>query len=380
MKPEYLQKFRAYLEVDLSIIADNVNLLRDYFPKCTIQSVVKGDAYGLGAVEVAKKLNDIGVNSFAVDTISEGIALRNSGVVGEIMVIDGGLSSLAEQAIEYNLSPGIPNIHLLNSYERAAKALNKKIPIWIVANVGFNRSGYNKYDEFRGFLENVVSCKFLQTKGVYSHLSNADNSHDANIIQIEKYFECLELTRSVLGESIASSLFASHGILRWASKYQTDYIRPGVIMYGEHMFDELVINDSLKEALMKFKSCIKVKAQVSEILHFNEDNFLGYGRQHVVRANQSVVTIPVGFADGYPSGANEKPAILNGALTRTIGATGMTAMQVDATGNFDVSIGNWVTLIGREAGVELTARDVAKASGLSIYELLSRLKLKTNYI
>src|SRR5215213_2528357 len=232
------QAARAVMEIDLAALRHNIKLINRISGGAKVIAVVKGDAYGLGASVVARTLESCDVPAFAVDNVAEGIELRRAGIAKPILIIDGDVPDNAELAITHELMPGIADEPLLKAYDSAAGRHGRKHAIWLATNVGFNRSGYRSLDEFERFLLSVRACHQLEVKALYAHLTNSNSDADITLAQVEEFSEKARRAREVLGSDLEISLFASHGLMRWARAFPTDWVRPGLLLYGENNFTD----------------------------------------------------------------------------------------------------------------------------------------------
>src|SRR5690606_792644 len=133
-------------------------------------------------------------------------------------------------AVRYRLTPGISDTEQLEAYNELANKQNARLPIWLLTNVGFNRSGYREQDAFSGFVKRASACPKLYIDAVYAHMTNAHAEADISLRQIEAFFERVSIAERILNRKVATSLFASHSILRWSKTYPTDWVRPGIII------------------------------------------------------------------------------------------------------------------------------------------------------
>src|SRR5262249_11468298 len=161
-------------------------------------------AYGLGAVPIARILQDQGAAAIGTDNVAEAIELRKNGIFLPILVIDD-LPHNASLAVEYDLTPSIVDEELLDALQRAAADRERRLPVWLVANVGFNRNGYRDARRFSRFVEQARKSPNLIVQGVYAHLSHANDDPDVSSAQVREYEELLQVARRILNSRIQSS-------------------------------------------------------------------------------------------------------------------------------------------------------------------------------
>lgn len=341
---------RAVLEVELTAIRHNVEIIRRISYGAKVMAVVKGNAYGLGARVIGRMLQSWGVPAFAVDNVAEGIKLRAGGIHAPILVIDGDLPDKAFLAIAYNLTPGIAQENLLLAYEQAAAQHGKKHPIWLVANVGFNRSGYRNLEKFTSFALRAFECRHLEVRAVYAHLTNSNGNAKISLAQIDEFREVASRAKEIFGPELETSLFASHGLVRWAKAFPTDWVRPGVLLYGEHAFDKDRIKPETAEAIQQFRPAIRLRSRIIHLLDILSEIFgeekTGSDQRLKMRPRPRLATVSIGFGSGYPSGAKKLHPLVRGRRVSLFGDVGMDNLLLDVTDLPEVELYDWVTLIG----------------------------------
>jgi alanine racemase len=371
---------RAALEVDLVAVRHNVEVIRRAAGGARVMAVVKGDAYGLGATVIARALETWGVPALAVDNVAEGVELRAGGISIPIMIIDGDVSDNATLAVEHDLAPGIAHERLLAAYDDAARRRGGKHSIWLASNVGFNRAGYRDPEKFARFAARASECRHLEVRGIYAHLTNSNSDADLTLSQIEEFKRQAERARQVLGTGLETSLFASHGLVRWARAFPTDWVRPGILLYGEHDFAGEELEPEAADLLRQFRPVVSLRARVIHLLEFSGAEGVGYGQQYRTRPGQRLATVAVGFGGGYPSPPGRAYALAGGRRAAVFGKVGMDALQIDVTDAPGLALDDWATLIGCDGAERISVRELARAAGTSPYELMRRLRCHRTYI
>jgi lysine 2,3-aminomutase len=375
---EQAHNARAVLEVDLDAIAHNLDLVRQFSGTSKVMAVLKGNAYGLGAVPIARLLEAHGVEAFATDNIAEGVELRAQGISRPIMIIDGDVPENVALAMEFNLTPGIADTEQLRAYQDSAAAVSRRHPVWLVANVGFNRYGYRDLSRFSQFVAEAGACPNLEVQGVYAHLTNADSDSEINLAQIAEYELFLEKARAILGPQLASSLFASHGLVRWGRQFQMDWVRPGLVLFGEHMFDQTVEAETL-ERVRQLRPAIRLRARITHLVDFARADGVGYGQRLQALPGQRLATVAFGFGSGYPLRGNGLPALVDGKPAALFGDSGMDSLQIDVTG-IDAKLYNWITLAGTDGDQRQPFSLLAQRAGTNVYQLISGLRCRRIYL
>ncbi len=359
---------RAWVEICLPNLSRNVEALQKVLPDgCRIMAVVKANAYGHGAVEVSAYLNRIGVNTFAVATIDEGICLRRQGVNGEILILGYTPAERAPELFRYRLSQTVADTEHAMELDR----FGKKLSVHIKVNTGMNRLG----ESFR-HAEEIVSvfhCKNLIIEGIFTHLCVADSRRESDIdftnLQIRCFYQLLYRLKSE-GISIPRThVQSSYGVLNYPS-LSCDYARIGIALYGV-----LSTSDSRIKCSLDLKPVLSLKSRVTLVRSIGPGEGVSYGRKFIAQKKTTVAVISVGYADGYPRALSvgKGQVLIHGRRASIIGRICMDQLMADVTGIPDVKRGDVVTLIGRDGMEEITAEEVAENAGTITNELLSRL-------
>ncbi len=369
---------RAVLDIDLGAIAHNLALVRALCPGAKIMPILKGDAYGMGAAPIALALQRQGVAGFGVDNVGEGVALRNSGVRLPILVLDGCVAENAGIGIQYELTPGIASEQLLWAYEEAAHKSRRQVSVWLYFNCGFNRSGYRASDEFSRFVQAAAKCRWLSVSTLYSHLTAAHSDAAYTARQIDEYESALSIARAVLGAPVASSLLASHGILRVAGTFATDWVRPGIMLYGADCFESHALTRTIGNRLAQLVPAVCMRARLLHKRTFQHDEFYGYGCARQARAGQCLGTVAAGFGNGLPLGPENASYTLGTRHYRVV-CVGMDYSQIELPAGSAPEIGDWLTLFGDSRLGCRSLKDFAASVQLSPYVLMRRIQAARRY-
>ena len=366
MEEELTKQNRAWLEINLDNLEHNVNQIKSVIPEtCKIMAIVKANAYGHGMIEIAKKLNEIGVQDFAVATLSEGINLRKNNIKGNILIL--GYTDLkdVEYIIKYDL------IQTIVDYEYAKKIekmkLEDKLKVHIKINTGMNRIGesYKNIDN----LIKTYQIKNIEILGTYSHLCVADSlkSDDVEFTneQINNFFECIDKIKSLGYDTGKIHIQASYGILNYP-ELNCDFVRPGIIMYG-------IYNEDEPKTRLNLKSVLTLKARITSVKEIEEDESVSYGRTFIAKTKKRIATVCIGYADGYPRNLGNKDVqvMVNGQFAEIIGRICMDQLIIDVSQIKEIHQGDIVTLMGEQK--EISAETIANKADTITNELLSRL-------
>jgi len=359
---------RAYLEINLNNLKHNVMVLKRAMPKnCELMAVVKAEAYGHGAFEIAAYVNRIGVKAFAVATIDEGIELRGYGITGEILILGYTAPARARELRKYDLT------QTLIDYEYAL-ILNQQgynVKTHIKVDTGMHRLGFDTEDA--EYVSTVFSMKHIRVSGIYTHLCAADSWNEEDIrftnMQIENFYQLIKRLkeRGIVLPKI--HIQSSYGLLNYP-ELNCDYVRAGIALYGV-----LSSPDDHTKLQLDLRPVLSLKSKVILLREIRKGDSVGYSRAFVADRDSLIAILPIGYADGYPRSLScgKSYVLINGQKAPIVGKICMDQLAVDVTGIPDVKTGTIATLIGKDSDEEMTAPVVADSSESITNELLCRM-------
>lgn len=345
---------RTWAEIDLDNLEYNIKKIKELSHGKEIMAIIKADAYGMGAVSIAKELSDLNVNIFGVSSLEEGIELRNHNIKKEILILAGSFNEELEMAKCYDLQVTITDFTQIE-YMIQHKV---EIPVHIKVDTGMGRVGFTLEDA----LEALKLCKenSINVVGLYSHLSVSDESNLESIEytkeQIEK-FKQLEKIKDT--ENIKYiHILNSGGILNFSNTYCTNVVRAGIIMYG-------VYGDGIIDSL---KRVFTLKSKVLFLKELKEDIDISYGRVGKGYKGETVATVAVGYADGYRRElSNEGNLTIHGVKCKIVGKVCMDMVMVKIPEEIKdkVKVGDEVIVMGEDIF------EISQKINSSIYELFT---------
>lgn len=363
-----IKQNRAWIEINLDNLNNNIEQIKSIIPKDTkIMAVVKANAYGHGMVKVAKYLNRIGINNFAVATLSEGIMLRKKGIKGNILILGYTDLKNIKYVITYRLIQTIVDYEYAKEIEKLD--LKQKLKVHIKINTGMNRVGenYKNIDK----LAKIYKIKNIKILGTYTHLCSSDSLNENDVLftrnQIENFYNCINTLKRLNCNIGKIHIQASYGVLNYP-ELQCDYVRTGIIMYG--VYSNYKENTKIK---LDIKPVLSLKAKITTLKEIAKGETIGYGRTFVADKNIKIATVGIGYADGYPRNlSNQNTEVLvNGEYATIVGRICMDQLIIDVSNIKSIKREDIVTLIGKEE--KISAEKIASKSGTITNELLSRL-------
>ena len=351
----------AWREIDLGAIRHNVSEIRRRLRNGThLMAVVKADAYGHGAVEVAKTALNSGADYLGVATIEEAIELREAYVNGPILVLSQPPESAIPLLLGYNIMPAIFTPDFAIAYGEAADALDRKAPYHLKINTGMNRIGV-RHDEVLDFLHQTSFHRALDLVGTFTHFATADCEGTLDFqIQEKRFIEALKEMHAAGFDPGIIHAANSAAIIRYPNTH-FDMVRLGISLYGYYPCPETIPMIDLRPAM-------SVYARISDAKLVPMSEGVSYGMNYRSTGSVKICTIPLGYADGLRRGLSGKVQFLiDGVPVRQVGNICMdqTMFEVNLRSSasrtrIDPQIGDKVVIVGQQNGAQATVEDMCR--------------------
>ncbi|MFH1415248.1 MAG: alanine racemase [Elusimicrobiota bacterium] len=348
---------QTFVRVDLNSLRNNFSKIRD-IANMAVMPVVKADAYGHGAVNVAKALEEEGADILGVATIEEGIELRENGIRLPVLIL-GSIYPMEnfEAIIEYDLTPIVASRFSAESLENTAKTKNKKVAFHLKVDSGMGRIGLSPDSAVKLWNE-IEDSMFLSGEGILTHFSRADEDAEYTIRQIDAFKSVISRLHNIPKFVHAAN---TAGIMNFSDSYFT-LLRPGLAVYG--LYPDGVRNEHGFKPVLSWHSSIVFLKDVPE------GTPISYGGTWVAPARSRIATLCVGYADGYRRAlSNKSKVIIRGKKCPVIGRVCMDMIMVDVTDVKGVSIGDEAVLIGSDSGESITVEEMASWAETINYEI-----------
>lgn len=356
--------------VDHQAIRHNLGVLQASAGGRKLMPVVKGDAYGLGAVAVARTLIDAGADALAVDTVAEGLVLRAAGIDHPVLVMDVDVPDNAAACVTAGLTPTVARPEQARRYAALAREHGEPVTVWVRTNIGFNRFGPR--DDFGPLLDELRDYRsWLRFAGLFAHLTSSAWEERETGQQAAEFAERLARTRASLGEQVVGSLAATHGLLHPTALVGTTWVRPGIGLYGTVAATARQLPGWHASGFDRLRPAWQVRARVLDVVTVTRPEGLGYDRTAPVVPGQRLASVAIGFSRGITSAAAGFSGLLHGRRCTRVGRPGMDCTQVDVTEVPRVSVGDWLTVVGGSGELSLSAEQVSAEMGCSVYELMA---------
>lgn len=356
-------------EINLEALSHNVNALKSLLNEnTTFMGVIKADAYGHGAVQIANHLIEKHhVNHLAVALLDEGIELRKAGIKTPILILSPIEVENARIAIEYDLTLTVFTTTLAQQINKEAKSLNKKASIHLKVDSGMSRIGVLSKEEGKTVLEALDSSK-VNIEGIYTHFADADNMEDSSYTK--KQFAQFKEIYTYL-EAQGYSFEYKHSCNTAATirfpEFHLDMVRVGIGLYGYHA-DEAMVNE------LDLTPVMTVKSFLSYIKTLDENKSIGYGRTYTTNTKRVIGTIPIGYADGVPRHlSNQGHFVVSNQRASIVGRVCMDQIMLDLTNISGVKLEDEAVLFGDTGKGHPSLYDIAKMTYRFHYELLTNI-------
>jgi len=352
--------------IDLNALRHNFQIVRKRVgSKVKVMGVVKANAYGHGAVEVARVLVSAGCEFLGVAFPEEGIALRNGGLTAPILVLAGALPDQIPAILSNDLLPTVTTTEVASFIDReVAHSGRPPVKVHIKVDSGMERQG-QRVEEAFPFVSDVCRMKHLSVEGIYSHFANSDDTTSSfPKEQLDRYLNFMR-TLERGGIEIPLRHIANSGGITNMPEAHCTLVRPGIMLYGYAPSRSNPENDTLRPVLSLTSAVMFVK-QVPA------GTSISYGRTYFTKAKTKIATVPIGYADGYSRSLSNKAYVLvRGRLCPVVGTICMDQLMIDTGEDGSVQVGDEVTLIGSSGGETITAWDIAEQTGTIPYEVLT---------
>ncbi len=345
----------AIVEFSTAALLHNARTAREYAPNSKLIAVIKANAYGHGAVQVARILEaEAEVDAFAVARLDEALSLRDAGIKKKILVLQG-FTQIEELTIfhEHQLDAVVHSEYQIEYLENSQ--INASLSVWLKIDTGMNRLGVQPA-QFKLLLTRLRECRSVADEVKFmTHFANADDRQDRKTQQQESCF--IETINDETGQKSAAN---SAAIIAFPVAHY-DWNRAGLMLYGASP----ILDESAQ--VLGLKPVMNFYARVIAVQQLQKGDAVGYGGSWIAPKNMCLAVVSAGYGDGYPRAAKSgTPVIINNQQASLAGRVSMDMLTVDLTGCNDINIGDKVTLWGDG----LPINEIAQSAGTIPYTLM----------
>jgi alanine racemase len=355
----------SIVHVDLEQYAANLRAIRARIPdECAILTVVKCNAYGMGAGPIAKRAVAEGVAMLGVATIAEGVALREAGIETPILVMVQPRPEELADAVRHQLRVGISDFQTAERLGDIARKEHTVAAVHCEIDTGMGRQGFQVEGAVEE-LRNVTRISNVDIESIYTHFAIAENPDDPFTENQARNFRQLVQQLDREGVPFESVHAANSGGLLYFPQFAMDMVRPGLISYG-------VWPGKTKPHDGPFKCIARWTTKVALVRDLAGGASISYGRTYFAPSPMKIAAIPVGYGDGYPYAlSNRAEVLIRGVRCPVRGLVTMNEMLVDVTRLPECAPGDEVTLLGSDGSDEISVEELAGKAGLPPHNILT---------
>jgi alanine racemase len=357
----------TWLEVDLEAVAHNLRQIKGRVgPSVDVLAVLKADAYGHGAVKVARTALNNGASFCGVASVNEAIKLRDVGIDAPILVLGYTPAWLAKEALLHDVTLTVYDADVARLYSRAAEDLRRTARLHVKVDTGMGRLGLLP-DQVVPFLNKVRNLPRLDLEGIFTHFSVADEEHlDYTHGQLDRFRDVLAQLEQAGIRFRKIHCANSSATLRLPESH-FDMVRIGLAMYGLRPSSHVPLPEGSRPALTW-------KTSVAQVKTLPPGSYVSYGNTYQTTHEETIAVIPVGYADGFRRAPTRWQAVLvRGQRAPIVGRVCMDQTMISVDHVPDVRVGDEVVLIGRQGDDEITAEQVADWLETINYEVVSEI-------
>jgi len=356
---------RTWCEIDLNALEHNYAQYRKLASdNVKIMAVVKADAYGHGVVHCAKRLEQNGVDYFAVAFIDEAMEIREAGIKTPILILGYTDRFSLSDAVKNDITVTIFDVEDAVALSKEAQTLGKTAKVHIKIDTGMSRIGfYGDAQKIAKSIAEINTLPFIELEGIFTHFAKADEEErDFTHVQFERFLKVIRCSED-FGVSFKIRHCCNSAAAMLYPEMHLDMIRAGIALYGCY--------PSKLEYPLELKPVMTFKSRVINVKTVNDGETVSYGG--VYRANGSVklATVAAGYADGYNRCLSDKARVLvKDSFSKVAGRICMDQCMIDVTNVNNISVGDEVVLFGTKDGLKLPVEELADTVGTISYEIL----------
>ena len=359
----------AWTEIDLGQLRRNLQLIRADLPRAVkFLAVVKDEAYGHGALDVARIALEEGAWGFGLSTLEEAMHLRDGGITAPLLLLGERQEAELEWCVAHDLTVCVNEPHAVRTLAKIAADFGKQVPVHVKIHTGMSRYGV-RWDEALPLIEQVVAEKSLSLEGVMTHFAQSDETDKAFAgLQFDRLSEVL---RALAQRNIAVKLrhaCNSGGFLDLPHAH-LDMVRLGILLHG--VFPSVVCRK-----IPGIEPVMSVKAKIAAIQKVQPGETVGYAMRYTAATERRIAILPIGYGDGFPRVRNEGGVLIHGQRAPLVGGVAMDAITVDITDIPQAQMWDEAVIMGRQGGETITVRDVAQLKNSVTYDVLTNWRLR----
>ena len=357
-----MEYYDTFLKIDLDAIRDNFRAVAKK-AGVPVMAVIKADAYGHGAVQVARLL-EAECTFFGVASVAEAMELRQAGLTKPILILGHTPVPAFPLVVRYGIRPAIFRYEDALELSRAAQAQGVVAPFHFAVDTGMGRIGFPPTQEAAEICAEIARLPGVEAEGLFSHFATADSADLTRAYEQQRLFDAFDGMLRQLGVAMKiRHLDNSAGVMNFENHYEM--VRSGIVTYGLYPSDEV---DTRR---LQLRPAMSWHSRVSYVKTMDAGCRISYGGTHTTTRSTRVATIPAGYADGYRRNlSNRFYVLIRGCRAPILGRVCMDQMMVDVTDIPGVQPGDPVVLMGTDGKEAITAEEISAAADSFNYEFV----------
>jgi alanine racemase len=359
----------AWTEIDLGKLRRNLRLIRRDLPAhVRLLAVVKDEAYGHGALDVAQIAQKEGAWGFGLSTLEEAMHLREGGITSPLLLLGERQEAELEWCVAHDLTVCVNEPHAVRKLAKLAADFGERVPVHVKIHTGMSRYGV-RWDEALPLIEKILAEKSLELEGVMTHFAQSDEV-DKGFAQLQ-FARFDEVLQALKQQGIAVKLrhTCNSGGFLDLPQCHLDMVRVGILLYG-------VFPSQVCRRIEGIEPVMSVKAKIAAIQRLKPGEVVGYGMRYTAQTPRRIAVLPIGYGDGFPRVRNEGCALIHGKRAPLVGGIAMDALMVDITEIPEAQMWDEAVIMGRQGNDEITVRDLANLKKSVTYDVLTNWRLR----
>jgi alanine racemase len=369
MSPTTFPLRPAWTEIDLGRLRRNLQLVRRDLPESVkLLAVVKDEAYGHGALDVARIALEEGASGFGLSSLEEAMVLRDAGITAPLLLLGQRQEAELPWCVEHDLTVCVNEADTVRQLARVAAGLGKRVPVHLKIHTGMSRYGA-RWDQARALVELICAERSLRLEGAMTHFAQSDETDKTfALLQISRFDEVMRgLAES--GMRIPCQHLCNSGGFLDLPQAHRDMVRVGLLLFG-------IFPSRVCRRIPGIQPVMAVKARIAAIQQLEPGEVVGYGMRYTAVERRRIAVLPIGYGDGFPRVRNQGAALIHGRRAPLIGGVAMDALTVDITDIPQAQLWDEAVLMGHQGQEEITVHEVAQLKNSVSYDVLTGWRLR----
>jgi alanine racemase len=367
--PENFPLRPAWVEIDLGRARNNLRLIRrDLPPAVKLMAILKDEAYGHGAGDIARIAIEENAWGLGLSTLEEAMAVRDAGITAPLLLLGERQEAELEWCVAHDLTVCVNTPHTVKALARLAADFDRQVPVHVKIHTGMSRYGV-RWDEAGPLIAQIAAEKSLRIEGVMSHFAQSDEPDKtfANV-QLSRFNEAAQAMQQAGIAGVCRHICNSGGFLDLPHAH-LDMVRAGLLLHG-------IYPSTSCRRIPGIEPVMSVKARIAAIQKMKPGEVVGYGMRFTAANERRIAVLPIGYGDGFPRVRNEGCALIHGQRAPLVGGVAMDAITVDITDIPQAQMWDEAVIMGRQGNEEITVRDIAKLKNSVTYDVLTNWRLR----